>query len=132
MNVRQLADTSAASGSVASGPALSVRGISKTFGPVQALKQLQLDRSPGRIHALMGENGAGKSTLVKVLAEMHLPTAGQIFAGGAEVRFGSPRDATAAGVAVVHQELLLFGQLTVAENIFCGHYKVRPEQLPSS
>ncbi|EPX75724.1 sugar ABC transporter ATP-binding protein [Salipiger mucosus] len=112
----------AGTSALASGTALSVRGISKSFGPVQALREVRLDLRPGRVHALMGENGAGKSTLVKVLAGMHLPTSGQILAGGKEVRFDSPRDATAAGVAVVHQELLLFGDLTVAENIFSGHY----------
>ncbi|SDJ08099.1 sugar ABC transporter ATP-binding protein [Salipiger marinus] len=101
---------------------LGVRGISKSFGPVQALRQVQLDLRAGSIHALMGENGAGKSTLVKILAGMHAPTAGDLLVNGQARRFASPRDATAAGVAVVHQELLLFGELTVAENIFSGHY----------
>ena len=103
-------------------PALSMRGISKSFGPVQALQDVALDLHAGRVHALMGENGAGKSTLVKVLAGMHRPTAGTVSAGGDDVQFASPRDATAAGVAVVHQELLLFGELPVVENIFSGHY----------
>ncbi|WP_138472386.1 sugar ABC transporter ATP-binding protein [Poseidonocella sp. HB161398] len=103
-------------------PVLSLRDISKSFGPVQALKDVRFDLRSGEVHALMGENGAGKSTLVKVLAGMHRPTSGTIAAGGSEVAFGSARDATAAGIAVVHQELLLFGEMTVAENVFSGRY----------
>lgn len=106
----------------ASPPVLSVEGISKSFGPVTALSDVNFDLRAGEVHALMGENGAGKSTLVKVLAGLHRQSAGQILIGGQPVEFDSPRDATAAGISVVHQELLLFGELTVAENVFAGHY----------
>ncbi|MDH2325555.1 sugar ABC transporter ATP-binding protein [Cereibacter sp. SYSU M97828] len=106
----------------AGGPALSVRDISKSFGPVKALKTASLDLMPGEVHALMGENGAGKSTLVKILAGMHAPSGGAILVDGVQTALPSPRRAAEAGIAVVHQELLLFGELTVAENVFAGHY----------
>jgi ABC-type sugar transport system ATPase subunit len=106
-------------------PLLAVRDISKRFGAIHALRTVELDLLPGEVHALMGENGAGKSTLVKILAGMHAPSGGQILVDGREIKLPSPRAATEAGIAVVHQELLLFGELTVAENIFAGRYPRR-------
>ncbi len=106
-------------------PVLSVHDISKSFGPIQAIRTASFDLFPGEVHALMGENGAGKSTLVKILAGMHAPTSGRIMVNGQETALPSPRAATQAGIAVVHQELLLFGELTVAENVFSGHYPRR-------
>ena len=106
-------------------PILSVRGIAKSFGPIQALRSVDFDLRAGEVHALMGENGAGKSTLVKVLAGMHAPTAGRILVNGAETTLPDPRAAARAGIAIVHQELLLFGELTVAENIFSGAYPLK-------
>lgn len=101
---------------------LRVSGLSKSFGAVQALKDVNFDLKEGEVHALMGENGAGKSTLVKVLAGMHEPTSGKIEIDGVETQLPTPRASTEAGISTVHQELLLFGELTVAENIFSGHY----------
>ena len=109
--------------------ALSVRGIAKSFGPIRALKTVDLDLRAGEVHALMGENGAGKSTLVKVLAGMHQPTAGQIIVNGVETALPDPRAAGRAGIAIVHQELLLFGELTVAENIFSGAYPLKGKRI---
>ena len=106
-------------------PVLALRDISKSFGSIRALRSAQLDLYPGEVHALMGENGAGKSTLVKIIAGMHAPSGGQILVAGQETRLPSPRAATQAGIAVVHQELLLFPELTVAENVFSGHYPRR-------
>jgi rhamnose transport system ATP-binding protein len=75
---------------------------------------------PGEVHALMGENGAGKSTIIKIMAGLHQADEGEIIVNGRPVKFASPKDAHAAGIATVHQELLLFPELTVAENIFLG------------
>jgi len=103
-------------------PILALEGVSKSFAGVKALKDVSFDVRPGEVHALMGENGAGKSTLIKVMAGVHTPDTGEIRVNGAVVRFASPREARAAGIATVYQELLLFPELSVAENIFLGHF----------
>jgi ABC-type sugar transport system ATPase subunit len=94
--------------------------ITKRFLGVQALDGVSLEVATGSCHALCGENGAGKSTLGKVLAGIHSPDAGRLFVRGREVRFDSPRDAFAAGVGMVHQELAYCGNMTVAENLLLG------------
>src|SRR5690606_41053211 len=94
---------------------------SKSFAGIQALKDISFDVRPGEVHALLGENGAGKSTLIKIIAGYHTPDSGTIRVNGREIRFASPREATDAGIATVYQELLLFPDLSVAENIFLGH-----------
>ena len=99
---------------------IELRGISKAFAGIKVVNSVSFDMRPGEVHALMGENGAGKSTLIKVMAGLYQPDEGQILVNGSVVRFPSPRDAHAAGIATVHQELLLFPELTVAENIFLG------------
>src|SRR5580692_4594213 len=76
---------------------------------------------PGEIHALLGENGAGKSTLIKIVSGVFPPDAGQILIDGTARKFDLPEDARRAGVTTIYQELLLFPELTVAENIFMGH-----------
>ncbi|MCO4053674.1 MAG: sugar ABC transporter ATP-binding protein [Bosea sp.] len=102
-------------------PVLSLRGISKSFPGVKALSDLQLDLYPGKVTALIGENGAGKSTIVKVLTGLYQPDTGRILMGGAEVQFPTAQAASAAGVTAIHQETVLFDELTVAENIWLGH-----------
>ncbi|WEK50066.1 MAG: sugar ABC transporter ATP-binding protein [Candidatus Kaistia colombiensis] len=102
-------------------PILALDGVSKSFAGIHALKNVSFDVRPGEVHALMGENGAGKSTLIKVMAGVHAPDSGDIRVNGEKVRFASPREARAAGIATVYQELLLFPELSVAENIFLGH-----------
>jgi ABC-type sugar transport system ATPase subunit len=102
-------------------PAVELTGISKSFVGVKVLKDVTFDVRPGEIHALLGENGAGKSTLIKVLAGVHQPDSGTIRIDGKPVRFSSPRNALAHGIATIYQELLLFPELSVAENIFLGH-----------
>ncbi len=99
---------------------IELRSISKSFAGIKVVTSVSFDMRPGEVHALMGENGAGKSTLIKVMAGLHQPDEGEIRVNGAVVRFASPKDAHAAGIATVHQELLLFPELTVAENIFLG------------
>ena len=102
-------------------PVLSLSGISKSFPGVKALSEVRLDLFPGQVTALVGENGAGKSTIVKVLTGIYQPDAGQIMVDGAEVHFANAQAAAAAGVTAIHQETVLFDELTVAENIWLGH-----------
>lgn len=102
-------------------PVLSLRGISKSFPGVKALQNVQLDLYPGQVTALVGENGAGKSTIVKVLTGIYQPEAGTIAVDGVETAFASPDAASRAGVTAIHQETVLFDEMTVAENIWLGH-----------
>ncbi len=101
-------------------PAASARRISKDFSGVRVLHEVDLDLHAGEVHALMGENGAGKSTLVKILSGVHVSYSGEIRVEGQLARFGSVRDAERAGIAIIHQELNLVRELTVADNIFLG------------
>ncbi|WP_427023539.1 sugar ABC transporter ATP-binding protein [Aureimonas ureilytica] len=102
-------------------PIVALRGIEKSFGPVQVLRGVDFDLRPSEVHALMGENGAGKSTMIRLMSGAHQPNTGAVEVDGSPVRFAGPGEAKAAGIAVVHQELLLFPAMTVAENIFLGH-----------
>jgi ribose transport system ATP-binding protein len=103
---------------------LEMAGISKAFGGVQALRDVDFSLRPGEIHGLVGENGAGKSTLMKIIAGVHGEFTGAMRLGGQEVRFRSARDALDAGVGMVHQELSTAPDLTVAENVFLGKQPV--------
>ncbi len=107
---------------------LSLRGISKQFGAVSALTDIDLDVHAGEVVALVGDNGAGKSTLVKVLAGVHQPTAGTMMFRGKPVTFSGPRDALAMGIATVFQDLALCENLDVVANIFLGR-ELKPAQL---
>jgi rhamnose transport system ATP-binding protein len=107
-------------------PFLRLINASKTFAGNTVLKNISLDIEAGEVHALMGENGAGKSTLIKILAGLHTPDPGsELWVAGKKVAYRTPADAIADGIATVHQELLLFPELSVAENIFIGHYPKR-------
>ncbi|NCB06478.1 MAG: sugar ABC transporter ATP-binding protein, partial [Clostridia bacterium] len=101
-------------------PSISAVHISKRFPGVVALSDISIDFYPGEVHALLGENGAGKSTLIKILSGVYTPTEGQVQLGGEPVCFETPRQALDAGIAVIHQELSIANDLTVAENIFLG------------
>src|SRR5262245_48634306 len=90
------------------------RGITKVFPGTTALNDVSLRLEPGRVHALIGENGAGKSTLVNILAGVEQPTSGDLVLDGSVIRFESARDALDRGIAIIHQELQLFPDLTVA------------------
>lgn len=105
---------------------LSVIGAVKHFGGVQALRGVDFDVKAGEIHALLGENGAGKSTLMNLLSGVHAPDEGTIRIDGHPVRFASPRDAQAAGIATIFQELDLVPSLDVASNLFLGRELMRP------
>jgi len=102
-------------------PVLSLRGISKSFPGVRALADVELDLYPGQVTALVGENGAGKSTIVKILTGIYQPDAGTISVNGTATHFPTAQAAGDAGVTAIHQETVLFDELTVAENIFIGH-----------
>jgi ABC-type sugar transport system ATPase subunit len=106
-------------------PAVRFERISKRFVGVQALNDVSLEVAEGSCHALCGENGAGKSTLGKILAGIHPPDSGRLFVHGNAVRFDSPRDALAAGVGMVHQELAFCENLSVAENLLLGGLPAR-------
>src|ERR1700742_4121458 len=101
-------------------PILELQGIGKTFGAVEALRGVDFALSPGEIHGLVGENGAGKSTLMKIIAGVHPEFSGRFVLDGRETRFRSVRDALAAGIAMVPQQLSVVPDLTVAENVFLG------------
>ena len=100
---------------------LQLSGISKSFPGVRALADISFDVRAGEVHALLGENGAGKSTLIKIMSGVHRADTGTMTLDGKVTNFASPQEAQAAGIATIYQELLLFPELTVAENIFMGH-----------
>ena len=106
--------------SQAEAPVLRLHGICKHFHGVTALKDVALTVRAGEVMALIGENGAGKSTLVKTLTGIYQPDAGHIEVNGQRVLFASPQDAMDAGITAVHQETVMFDELTVAENIYIG------------
>jgi ribose transport system ATP-binding protein len=101
-------------------PILELHDITKAFGGVEALRGVDFALTAGEIHGLVGENGAGKSTLMKIIAGVHADFSGRFILDGRETRFRSVRDAHAAGIAMVHQELSVAPDLTVAENVFLG------------
>jgi ribose transport system ATP-binding protein len=101
-------------------PLLEMKGISKAFPGVQALRDVDFDLAPGEVHALVGENGAGKSTLMKVLAGVHQADSGDILLQGEKIVPDGPRSMLDAGVSVIYQELNLIPYLSLAENVFLG------------
>ncbi|TWT97687.1 Ribose import ATP-binding protein RbsA [Botrimarina colliarenosi] len=105
---------------VSSAPLLEARGIVKTFPGVRALDGAGIQLRPGRLNALMGENGAGKSTLMNILAGVFAPDEGEVLLDGAAVQFRTPLESQQAGIAIIHQELNLADNLSVAENLFLG------------
>lgn len=99
---------------------LTMKDIDKSFPGVHALDHVNFEVKRGEVHALMGENGAGKSTLMKVLTGIYQKDSGSIVYKGKETEFHNTREAQDAGVVIVHQELNMVGDLTVAQNIFIG------------
>jgi ABC-type sugar transport system ATPase subunit len=108
----------------ANGPApdalLSIRGVSKHFGPVLALDDINLDAPAGQVTALLGDNGAGKSTLIKIIAGIHEADGGTIYWDGKPVHVRTPHDATALGIATVYQDLALCDNLDIVANMYLG------------
>lgn len=99
---------------------LSLSNISKSFPGVKALSNVSLDFYQGEVHAIVGENGAGKSTLMKIVSGVYFPDSGTITIDNEEVSFKKPREALEKGVSIIHQELNIAKDLTVAENIYLG------------
>src|SRR5216117_1476551 len=106
-------------------PRLEVTGARKQFPGVLALDGVSVAVATGEVLAVVGENGAGKSTLMKVVAGVYAPDAGEVKLDGRPVRFDGPAEAIAAGVTLIHQELNLAENLTVADNLFLGRELTR-------
>jgi ribose transport system ATP-binding protein len=107
------------------GSVLALRKVSRFFGLIQVLFDVDFDLRQGEVHALIGENGAGKSTMMKIMAGYLQPSGGEILVDGVPVSFASSHDAETAGIVMIHQEFNLAPQLTVEENIFLGREKRR-------
>lgn len=101
-------------------PELALKGISKAFGAVQALKDVDFEVYAGEVVGLVGDNGAGKSTLIKTIAGVNVPDTGEISVGGKRVSISSPSDATRHGIETVYQDLALCDNLDVVNNLFLG------------
>lgn len=101
-------------------PLVKARGLSKRFGALAALVDIDLDIYRGEVLALLGDNGAGKSTFIKTLAGAHQPSGGELIVDGESVSFSSPKQASDAGIATIFQELALSENLSIAENVFLG------------
>ena len=98
-------------------PAVNAEGVSKRFGATVALDGVDFAVGCGEVHAVVGENGAGKTTLIRILGGVHRPDCGVVRVDGEERHFASPRDAIAAGIVTIPQELRLVPALSIAENI---------------
>ncbi|WP_436910080.1 ATP-binding cassette domain-containing protein [Halosimplex marinum] len=110
-------------------PILYTEELTKRFGNIHAVEDVDFEVREGEVMALVGDNGAGKSTLIKMLCGVHEPTGGQIFVGGEEVSFDDYNDARAKGIETVYQELALAPNQTVAANVFLGHEPTRMGRL---
>ena len=104
---------------------IEIRGVSKFFGNIIALKDVSFEVFKGEVTALLGDNGAGKSTLIKTLAGVHKPSEGEILIDGEVVKFNSPRDAANAGIGVVYQDLALQPLMSVSRNFFLGREETK-------
>ena len=105
-------------------PLLRLEGVSKNFGPVQALADVDLEIRAGEVTALIGDNGAGKSVTIKCIAGIHPPDRGQILWQGKPVRIRSPREAAGLGIETVYQDLALCNNLDIVQNMFLGRERV--------
>jgi ABC-type sugar transport system ATPase subunit len=106
-------------------PLLQARSITKRFGALQALADVDVDIHAGEVLAILGDNGAGKSTFIKILSGAYEPSAGTLLLDGGPVSFVSPQDAADVGIATIFQELALSENLSIAENVFLGRELVR-------
>src|SRR4051812_7577663 len=104
-------------------PVLCTENVTKQFGPVRALDAVSIDLRPGEVHTIIGENGAGKSTLMKVLCGLERPDSGRVMFHGKPIDLKNPADAQRRGISMIHQELNLVDDLSIADNIFLGREK---------
>jgi simple sugar transport system ATP-binding protein len=104
---------------------LTLEGVSKHFGAIQALEEVSLELGPGEVLGVMGDNGAGKSTLVKIIAGNYRPSGGRIYIGGEQKSFHRPIEARQSGIEIVYQDLALCDNLTAATNVFLGRELTR-------
>ncbi len=105
-------------------PFLQINNLNKRFGATQAVNEVSFGLNKGEVLALIGENGAGKSTVVKILTGIYQPDSGSIVLNGETLRLSSPQDAARAGIGAIHQETVMFDELSVAENLFVGNHPV--------
>jgi len=112
-------------GSSGTAPILTVSGLRKSFGPVEALRGVDFVLHPGEVLAIVGDNGAGKSTLIKHISGVYRPDAGEIRLGDVVLNLDSPRDARARGIETVYQDLALADDLSIGANIFLGREPMR-------
>src|ERR1041385_9110368 len=110
-------------------PLLELRGVSKSFGSVQALTDVDFEVRNGEVMALVGDNGAGKSTLIKGIAGIHAFDEGEMFFDGQPVSISGPRDAAKLGIEVVYQDLALCDNLDVVQNMYLGREAHSPLQV---
>jgi len=113
-------------------PLLELRGVSKTFGAVQALDKVDLTVAAGKVTALAGDNGAGKSVTIKTIAGLWEPNEGQVLWEGKPVHIHSPTDAEALGITTIYQDLALCDNLDIVQNMFLGHESLRHRLLDES
>jgi len=128
--------TTIAQGAASTGPAggeepplLRLRGVSKHFGPVQALTEVDLDIPAGQVTALAGDNGAGKSVMIKTISGIHPPDGGQMWWGGQPMHVHTPGEAAALGIETVYQDLALCDNLDIVQNMFLGRERLHRGQL---
>ena len=112
------------------GPVISLTGLSKRYGALQALEGVDLEIHAGEVLALCGDNGAGKSTLIRILSGAETPSSGTIRLHGSPISFKSPNDAMGSGVAAIYQDLALAPRLSIRENVFMGAELTRPLVFP--
>jgi ABC-type sugar transport system ATPase subunit len=125
MSTSESPTTTTSDGGASDGQLLSLRGITKRFGPVQALSAIGFDVPPGKVTALAGDNGAGKSVTIKTIAGLWPPDEGEILWEGRTVHFHGPRDAERAGITTIYQDLALCDNLDIVANMFLGHEPLR-------
>src|SRR6185437_5709064 len=109
----------------AAGPLLSLRGVNKSFGAVQVLRDVDLTATAGKVTALVGDNGAGKTTLIKGIAGIYAFDSGSYQFEGRDVTVHSPKDASALGIEVVYQDLALCDNLDIVQNMFLGRETIK-------
>src|ERR1700684_4014719 len=108
---------------------LELRKVTKTFGPVRALTNVDLSIPPGKVTALIGDNGAGKSSLIKTVSGLWAPDGGEILWEGKPVHLHGPKDAEALGITTIYQDLALCDNLDIVQNMFLGHEPLRHHML---